>query len=216
MFTCEVCGKACRSAGGLDQHKKAHGLESDGPLKCFVCDKGYRSMSGLMYHKRNIHGSNVKSCEYELKLKKKAERKTYACPYCPILLQQSRFDAHYAAHHRDKFTFVLCRVCNMEITEETETVHLENHNFRGRGCVYMREEKLADSNPAEAMTAFIKNMKICLDFEYRQTAGIAEYVRGFKMCSLCSKDLRTHTLNDHLRDHNEHDGSHYIPRENLR
>ena len=118
MFTCDVCGKVCGNAGALVQYKKAHGLESSyGPLKCFVCGKGYRSIAGLMYHKRNIHWSNVKSQLYELELKTKAERKKHVCPYCPTFLKQSQFDAHHVAHHRDKFVFVLCRVCGMEIRQ---------------------------------------------------------------------------------------------------
>ena len=180
MFTCEACGKVCRSVHGLTQHKKIHGLEPDGPLKCFVCGKGYLSMPGLLYHKRNDHGSNDKARQYEQKLKRKAEQGTHTCPYCPVLLQQSQFDAHHATHHRDKFTFVFRRVCDTDIRQDMLTAHLKNHNFRGHGCEYMPEDRLIqlviDSKPAEVMTTFVKNMKSCDDFEYRQTAGLGEYL----------------------------------------
>ena len=74
-------------------------------------------------------------------------------------------------------------------------IHLKNHNNRGRRCTYMSTEKLvklvADNNPDEAITLFIRNKKMCLDFDYRENAGFGEYIGGFKMCSLCSRDLPT-------------------------
>ena len=213
MYTCDVCGKVCGNAGALVHHKKAHEIGSSyGPLKCFVCGKGYRSMQGLMYHKRNIHGSNVRSYVYVRTLAKTASRKLvkekHVCQYCPdVHLPQAELEVHFACHHRDCFSFVFCRMCSVDVRQEVLLVHLRNHNCRGRGWKYVEEDRLvqlvSDSSPAEAMTSFLVERKSRLDFDY---FGGQEY----KLCALCSANVRTNSLADHLRDHNKRGDSHCI------
>ena len=76
----------------------------------------------------------------------------------------------------------------------------------------MSTEKLdrlvADNNPVEAITLFIRNTKIRLDFEYRESVGVEGYDGGFKMCSLCRRDVRAHDMDDHLRLHNKQNDTH--------
>ena len=40
-------------------------------MDCYVCGKKYKSWNVLFYHKKNIHGSNVRSRTFDLKMEQK-------------------------------------------------------------------------------------------------------------------------------------------------
>ena len=175
-------------------------------MNCYICGKEDKSMGGLMYHKKNVHGSDVRSKPYDMKMDKK-ERKKLHCSerYCAAKLEE-----HYKASHRDRFEFVFCRICDSDCRKEAFESHVRAHNIDDDD-VYIKQvelDNLFKSNSYDdVVTSFVKQIKKKDDFHYRSFAYVS---RGCRFFDICKSQWRDITFNDHLRDHNKNGDSHNI------
>ena len=72
-FSCEICGKWCRSASDLILHHRKHEAsinstkiqtlqEENSLASCKFCDNKFRTRQALMIHNKNEHSKNVSDC----------------------------------------------------------------------------------------------------------------------------------------------------------
>ena len=54
-------------------------------MECYTCGKKYKSWNGLFYHNKNVHGTDVRSSAFDLKVIKAEERnRTDECVLCSL------------------------------------------------------------------------------------------------------------------------------------
>ncbi|PNF18209.1 hypothetical protein B7P43_G18046 [Cryptotermes secundus] len=107
VFECECCGKQCRSAAQIDDHRRIHTKEL--PFMCELCGKCFRTTEQLRNHKY-VHKPLIYACEV---CNKKCSSTTF--------LRQ-----HKKVHCTD--TKLICEVCGKILcTPFSFRIHLRSH-----------------------------------------------------------------------------------------
>ena len=147
VYTCQICGKFCKSKALLSNHMITH---NDKDIICDTCGKGYKSKYHLIDHQRS-HREKTLNCLVEecssmfvskielnrhMKLihskkhkKKMQEGPKHKCDECPKEYNQpSKLRNHIAVVHRGEKPFQ-CNQCDLKFSysnsmkEHIETVH---------------------------------------------------------------------------------------------
>ncbi|KAG9260533.1 oocyte zinc finger protein XlCOF6-like [Astyanax mexicanus] len=117
MFSCEECGKPCKTKGALRTHMIVH--QKERPFSCTLCGKAYSCAKVLNVHLISHTGERPFGCGYcekRFKLKshlKEHERihtgeKPFCCPVCRRGFSRSNaMKIHLRTHHRDQLQFSL-------------------------------------------------------------------------------------------------------------
>lgn len=84
-FTCNICGKVCRTESRLNIHQARHANDGEN-CKCDICERSFSSRSALKKHKLRIH-----------------RPLPHKCPYCHAGFEAHRYMAIHVkrAHEKD-------------------------------------------------------------------------------------------------------------------
>lgn len=74
-FTCNICGKVCRTESRLNIHQARHASDGEN-CKCDICERSFSSRSALKKHKLRIH-----------------RPLPHICPYCHSGFEEDRYMA---------------------------------------------------------------------------------------------------------------------------
>lgn len=84
-FTCNICGKVCRTESRLNIHQARHANDGE-KCKCDICERTFSSRSALKKHKLRIH-----------------RPMPHICPYCHSGFEEHRYMVIHVkrAHEKD-------------------------------------------------------------------------------------------------------------------
>ena len=83
-FTCNVCGKVCRTESRLSIHQARHANDGE-KCKCDICERSFSSRSALKKHKLRIH-----------------RPLPHICPYCQSGFEKYRYMVIHAKRVHEK------------------------------------------------------------------------------------------------------------------
>ncbi|KAK8402069.1 hypothetical protein O3P69_001277 [Scylla paramamosain] len=83
-FSCNTCGKVCRTERRLNIHQERHAYDGD-KCKCDICERSFSSRSALKKHKLRIH-----------------RPLPHICPYCQAGFEAHRYMVIHAKRAHDK------------------------------------------------------------------------------------------------------------------
>lgn len=141
IFTCEICGKRCKSTDKLKEHKKSHMSEEMKKFECLTCHMKFATNAKMKHHSL-VHIPDDKKTEQCSKCDRKfANRallnthirvihdkiRNFVCEICAKpFLSLSSLTAHQIVHHDLKQSKIKCDHCGkMYSTASTLKSHID-------------------------------------------------------------------------------------------
>ena len=98
-------------------------------------------MERTFYHKRKVHNcEDVYSRRYDEEVKNAARKSMH----CNKHHRKPAMEKHYLKNHKEKFTWIQCKLYQKEQREEALNNHIIRHNRYVSGQDYMKAEDLEE------------------------------------------------------------------------